>query len=117
MTNVVVLRCWNHLINAIKAWLRKHDATSKEIPVYVSNVRELLNESDMRSYESRLMQLRCKWSKAFVEYYMQEIHPEVSQHTYMCCMHWIPLYYIIRFQRHLESLCWNLMVFIILFLV
>ena len=46
--------------------------------MYVSHIRELLNENDIQSYESKLKELRCKWSKAFLEHYMKEIHPEVS---------------------------------------
>ena len=34
------LWCWNHLINAAKAWLRSHIATPEndDIPVYVSHL-------------------------------------------------------------------------------
>ena len=38
----------------MKAWLKKHGANSSEIPVYVSHLRELLNEDDSSSYDSKL---------------------------------------------------------------
>ena len=36
--------CWNHLLNSVKLWLRRHGANSDEIPVYVSHLRELFHQ-------------------------------------------------------------------------
>lgn len=77
LPNVLRLRCWNHTINAVKLWLKKHGASHAEIPAYVSHVRDLLNESSYASYEQRLKVFKMKWSQAFVQYFMSEIHPEV----------------------------------------
>ncbi len=44
LPRVIWLRCWNHTINAVKAWLKKHGASSVEIPVYISHLRDLLNQ-------------------------------------------------------------------------
>ena len=35
LTNVRHFYCWNHTINAAKAWLKSHGALSSEIPVYI----------------------------------------------------------------------------------
>ena len=77
LPNVKLLRCWNHTINATKIWLKKHNARHDEIPVYVTHIRELLNEESYATYEKSLKIFKDKWSKAFTEYYMKEIHPEV----------------------------------------
>jgi len=71
------LRCWNHTINAAKAWLKKHGATSQEILVYVSHLRELLNRSSITEYKERLGELEGLWSGPFLQYYMNSIAPEV----------------------------------------
>lgn len=72
------IRCWNHTINAAKVWLRGHGATSSEIPVYVSNLRELFHKPSKELYQEELQILKSKWSRPFVDYYNSEIHPEVS---------------------------------------
>ena len=68
------LQCWNHLINSIKMWLRRHGATSAEIPVYVSHLRQLFHQETEDSYNKMLTQLQSDWSKAFLDHYMQNIH-------------------------------------------
>ena len=55
LPKVVCLRCWNHTINAAKVWLKKHVATSQEVPVYVSHLRELLNQCSTSGYEEKLL--------------------------------------------------------------
>lgn len=54
LSNVFLLRCWNHTINSLKAWLKKHGASHSEIPVYVSHVRDLLNEPTYESYKEKI---------------------------------------------------------------
>ena len=71
------LQCWNHTINAAKAWLKKHGATSSEVPVYVSHIRELFHQPSEKEYVSRLEELRSNWSQAFSEYYTSDVHPKV----------------------------------------
>lgn len=75
---VIRLRCWNHTINAVKFWLKKHGANPSEIPAYTSHVRELLDQTSCANYEKKLDDLKVKWSKAFEEYFMNELHPEVK---------------------------------------
>ena len=78
LPKVVWLRCWNHTINAAKVWLKKHGATSQEVPVYVSHLRELLNQCSTSGYEEKLKQFEGLWSKPFYQYYMSNIGPEVN---------------------------------------
>ena len=46
---VTRLRCWNHTINAMKGWLKKHGALHSEVPVYVSHLKQLLNSLDKKN--------------------------------------------------------------------
>ncbi len=48
----------NHTINAVKAWLKKHGASSVEIPVYISHLRDLLNQRSASSYENKLAEFQ-----------------------------------------------------------
>ena len=61
-------RCWNHTINAAKVWLKKHGATSQEVPVYVSHLCELLNQCSTCGYEEKLKQFEGLWSKPLYQY-------------------------------------------------
>ena len=82
------VRCWNHIINAMKLWLRRHGSVSDEIPVYVSNLRDLFHQPSEEAYKNKLDELKMKWSDTFSEYYFNSIHPEVSiQHIVLCSVH------------------------------
>ena len=78
LPNVTRLRCWNHTINAAKAWLRKHGASAIEIPVYISHLRDLLHQPSEEAYLERLNTLETTWSRPFAEYYKTQVHPVVS---------------------------------------
>ena len=67
----------NHTTNVIKHWLRKHGASTVEIPVNISNVRNLINQSTDELYVEKLKLYQMKWSRAFDKSYMYKIHPEV----------------------------------------
>ena len=58
LTGVVRVSCWNHIINAAKVWLRKHGAKSVEIPVYVSNLRELFHQPTYQAYLRNMYALK-----------------------------------------------------------
>ena len=79
------LRCWNHLINAAKAWLRSHITTPEkdDIPVYVSHLRQLFHQESEDLYTNKLQEYSADWSKAFYDYYFENIHENVS------CTHYI----------------------------
>lgn len=77
LTQVKRIICWNHLINSIKTWLRKHGATSAEIPAYVSCIRDLLCQPSAASYEEKLQSFQAMWSQPFCSYYMESVHAKV----------------------------------------
>ena len=56
--------CWNHVINAVKLWLKKHGASFQEIPVYIlpTYIRDLLNQPNYESYLMSLKEYEVKWS-------------------------------------------------------
>ena len=82
LPGVVRVRCWNHTINAVKLWLRRHGAISAEILVYVSNLRDLFNQPSEEAYRVKLEELKAKRSEAFLKYYYDSVHPEVSVAVY-----------------------------------
>ena len=65
------------MVNAVKTWLKKHGATSVEVPVYISHIRELLNQASHNSYKEKLKQFKPIWSQTFHQYFMDNIHSEV----------------------------------------
>ena len=73
--NVQRFYCWNHVTNATKLWLRRHGATSSEVPVYVSHLREQFHQG----YDSHLEEVKVNWSEAFLSYYMTEIQNKVGR--------------------------------------
>ncbi len=77
LCNVQRLLCWNHTINAAKTWLRKHGAVAGEVPVYISNLRELLHQEKEETYCDVLDELKVNWSEAFLTYYMENLDKKV----------------------------------------
>ena len=77
LPKVCRLLCWNHIINGAKLWLRQHGATSSEVPVYVSDIRDLHQES-ASEYVNQLDILKQKWSESFYNHYMNELDQKVS---------------------------------------
>ena len=69
--------CWNHVINSAKMWLRQHGASSAEVPVYVSDIRDLLHQPSVEDYQCQLDQLKKKWSQPFFSHYMNELNEKV----------------------------------------
>lgn len=72
------LQCWNHLINSVKMWLCSHGAKPVEIPIYISHLRQLFHQETEDMYLQKLEEYCADWSKAFLDYYMQNIHENVS---------------------------------------
>lgn len=96
LQGVAGLRCWNHTINSVKLWLRRHGANSNEIPVYVSNIWKLLHQPTENDYVNKLEELQVNWSKPFLDHYLQEIHlwPKTNAFASVT-MSWLTaLYYV-----------------------
>ena len=86
LPKVYRLLCWNHIITSVKVWLRHHGATSAEIPVYVSDLRELLHQPSPSHYASQLELLKNKWSQPFHSHYMNELDFKVCDSFYCSCI-------------------------------
>ena len=71
------IQCWNHTFSAAKTWLKQHGAKFTEIPVYISHLQDLFHQPTIEDYNSKLSEYRCEWSKAFLDHYMENIHPRV----------------------------------------
>ena len=78
LLNVQRFQCWNHVINAGKRWLRSHGAQAAEIAYYVSSLKELFHQPSEAEYTACLQKLSAKWSRLFIDYYNEHIHPEVT---------------------------------------
>ena len=50
-----------------------------EIPDYVSDIRKLFHQPSDENYTACLEKLKKDWSQPFVQYFMDNIHPEVVQ--------------------------------------
>ena len=72
------LRCWNHLLQDVKRWLRSHGATSKDLSVYITNLWELFHQPTMAEYNGQLESMIHKWSTPFLENYSNEISPDIT---------------------------------------
>ena len=70
--------CWNHIINSAKRWLNSHGESASEVPVYISNLRDLFHQETEKDYLLSLHEIELKWSQAFLHYYMSELHSKVN---------------------------------------
>lgn len=59
----VRLRCWNHTFSSARFWLRNHGATSREIPVYMEDLRSLFHSASPEEYYTGLeeVKVRCAY--------------------------------------------------------
>ena len=78
LPSATCLRCWNHLLRDVKRWLRSHGATSDDVSIYLSDLRELFHQPTMAEYENMLEVATQKWSSPFREYYTNEIAPDIA---------------------------------------
>lgn len=99
----VHVSCWNHAINAMKVWLKKHGATAAEIPAYAGYVRDLLNQPCRADYNETLDIYKIKWSKSFFDYFMDQIHPKVSE-----ILHYISYYLLILISHIGNQFTWTM---------
>ena len=72
------LRCWNHVVKAAERWLRRHGATSDDMDVYRSDLKELLHLPTKEGYTKQLNKMSEKWSAPFFEYFNNNIHPDIE---------------------------------------
>ena len=87
LVGVTHVKCWNHILNSAKLWLRLHGAKSAEIPVYISNLRELFHHQSYQDYLTKLDAIKVNWSLAFLEYFEKNIHFEVCRYHIYVRMH------------------------------
>ena len=60
------LRCWNHTFSAARFWLRRHGATSKEIPVYLEDLRSLFHTISPEEYHTGLEEVKVSCENTFL---------------------------------------------------
>lgn len=72
-TDWKVTMCANHILRDIEFWLKKHSASAGEIPVYKSNVGELLHCHNASALSQKELNFKSCWSAAFVTYYTDHL--------------------------------------------
>lgn len=77
-TDWKVTMCANHILRDIEFWLKKHSASAGEIPVYKSNVRELLHCHNASALSQKELNFKSCWSAAFVTYYTDHLADRVK---------------------------------------
>lgn len=78
LPTVKVVHCWNHIIKDVQLWCRKHGAPKNDISIYCDDLRELFHSANEKDYELKLKERADAWDALFRDYYMKEIHPDVS---------------------------------------
>jgi len=71
--------CWNHVFRDIRMWCRKHGAPSADISIYVESVRRLFHSVSKQKYQKQLKESLTVWDAAFEDYYMKNIHSDVTK--------------------------------------
>lgn len=74
----VVLRCWNHLLNNVRDWIKKHDGRQLDSKVYCSDCRELFKCESKEAYKELLSTKQEYWDTSFGQYFRTYIHPEID---------------------------------------
>ena len=77
LPNLNWLRCWNHIFQDVRRWLRSHGAPSQDIEVYIAHLRKLFHKPSESEYETELNEVSKKWSAPFGDYYTQNIHSQI----------------------------------------
>ena len=78
LPNVRLLQCWNHIFRDVRLWCRNHGAPKADVSVYVEDLRLLFHTSTEKEYEQNLKEKSKDWDALFAEYYLKEIHLNVS---------------------------------------
>ena len=78
LANVTLVHCWNHLKKDVEMWCKKHGGKSTDAAVYCEDVHSLFEKESESEYAEMLSSFREKWDPVFHEYYMNQIHPDIS---------------------------------------
>ncbi|XP_062978400.1 uncharacterized protein LOC134396010 [Elgaria multicarinata webbii] len=70
--------CWNRLRQNVKCWLKKHGTSSGKTKRYLADISNLLRSSSEQDYTSKVQSLGRKWSKAFFDYFREELHQTIT---------------------------------------
>jgi len=77
LPNLKWLRCWNHLLRDVRRWLHKRNAPSKDVDVYISNLKKLFHKPSLTEYHAELEKMMQTWSAPYVDYYNAFINADV----------------------------------------
>jgi len=72
--------CWNYVLQDCKYWLQQHGAaTQTEVTYYIDSVHASLSHATDEHYKDTLPVAMTKCSHAFSQFFVDSIHPVVSQ--------------------------------------
>ena len=72
------VRCWNHLYQDAKVWLRSHGAPAEDINQYKTDLELLFQQPTLKEYSDLLAEKTKKWSAPFTDYYKSNLHVNIS---------------------------------------
>ena len=79
LQSVKLIYCWNHVFRDVQLWCRKHGAPKVDVGVYLDDLFELFHSQSEKEYSEKLLGKRKVWDSVFEEYYMKDIHPDVTK--------------------------------------
>lgn len=78
LPTVTRLRCWNHITRDVKRWLRSHAAPSQDVLEYTKYVQQIFHQRTLVEYQTQLDEMQKKWSAPFYEYFLENIHAQIT---------------------------------------
>ncbi|XP_030056629.1 uncharacterized protein LOC115468784 [Microcaecilia unicolor] len=72
---------WNYIRQDLKVWIKKHGGTNSDSNFYLDEIVELLKCNTKQIFHEKLRLKRRNWSKAFLQYYEQELHESIIYHA------------------------------------
>ena len=75
---IVSLRCWNHLLENIESWVKRHDGFKHDWSFYKTQTKSLFNQKTKTDYIELLKNYSTNWDENFRIYFNECIHPNID---------------------------------------
>ena len=84
-----LFRCWNHFFNSTETWVKKHNGKKEDVQFYNDSLRQILLQNSLDHAEKLISRSKKgyitaqgqdipPWSQTFVDYFDDEIYPELE---------------------------------------
>ena len=84
LPSATIVHCWNHVKRDVRECLKKRKAPSKNIDEYMNNLDTLLRCASEQDFLDTLDELSRPWCPNYLEYFQQNIKPEILKHSGKC---------------------------------